>query len=492
MTQLNETNSHLVANLLVFDTEDNSRSVQMKDGTSMIIGNDSTCGLKLDGPDVASKHCVLRLESGVLGVCDWYSDTGTFINEMRIENESTLGSGDELRIGGFRIKAVFGHETSAPKPAPTPEPGDESQPQEESSDGPPQDHSEPHHSESPLMTSLTDSSTACDCSETIDQLQNRLKQADGEIRQLRDELQYQISLAESGESSDAYQLQDAHNDEVELLRVEVAHLQTELADRDRELSELLDGADFGNAPAEVVDSSETEKLVDRLDQLLDELQAADQRVLSLEELLRCSEEASQAEREERLQLESWVEEIESRVVEREHEWTSRQEHLQENIAEVTRQRDAAQQRLAQSMHHGDDTSNDAQQHLEQLQRDNNQLNEQLAQARQSLAEQQNNPSPSSGGDDTASSDELRQQMRQNELELAKERAEIARHRSELVKMREEIERKASNIDNQDENPDVRIRALRDHLREIHEEEKEEKRQRSLSARISRLWQRLDG
>ena len=55
---------------------------------------------------------------------------------------------------------------------------------------------------------------------------------------------------------------------------------------------------------------ETERLVVRLEELLEELKLSDERTKTLEDLLRLCEEANLAEKEERLQVEKWLSEVE--------------------------------------------------------------------------------------------------------------------------------------------------------------------------------------
>lgn len=70
---------------------------------------------------------------------------------------------------------------------------------------------------------------------------------------------------------------------------------------------------------------------------------------------------------------------------------------------------------------------------------------------------------------------------------------MARNKAELVRLREELEAAQQAIDNAGaENPDVKVRAFRQHLRDIHEQEQNARHQgRGLASRISQLWNRLD-
>ena len=84
--------------------------------------------------------------------------------------------------------------------------------------------------------------------------------------------------------------------------------------------------------------------------------------------------------------------------------------------------------------------------------------------------------------------ELEQKLLQQQVESSRERAEMSRQRAELEQLKSELEEKLRTV-KKTGNGDARLQAMRQHLREIHEAEKvqmEEKRQRSLGGRISRL------
>ncbi len=81
------------------------------------------------------------------------------------------------------------------------------------------------------------------------------------------------------------------------------------------------------------------------------------------------------------------------------------------------------------------------------------------------------------------------QPREEQMQLAEERAEIARLRQELEVERQRRQNPAAIDSN------LKLQALRQHLNEIHkheQKEREEREERKLSSRIARLWHRLDG
>ena len=86
--------------------------------------------------------------------------------------------------------------------------------------------------------------------------------------------------------------------------------------------------------------------------------------------------------------------------------------------------------------------------------------------------------------------EAKNSLRAEQLKLAEERASVSRLRAEIAA--EQAERRprpqgaAGDIDD-------RVREFRQHLREIHEEEKQQTHEpRSLTSRIAQLWNRVEG
>ena len=89
--------------------------------------------------------------------------------------------------------------------------------------------------------------------------------------------------------------------------------------------------------------------------------------------------------------------------------------------------------------------------------------------------------------------ELKQKIMQLEMDASRERAAVARERAELAKLQSEMEQKCrtSNLDSDSE---IRLKAMREHLRELHSEEeveREQRRQQSLGGRIASLFSRIE-
>jgi chromosome segregation ATPase len=281
-----------------------------------------------------------------------------------------------------------------------------------------------------------------------------------------------------------------HQDTVDILRSEVALLEQELAERDARVAELSAQV-AGTVPRgdeSTEQAPDTLALVSRLEQLLDELDRKDQREASLQETLRAAEEASRAEQEERQQIEAWLGEIEERVGQRETEWQAANDELRQRLDVVATERDRAERALtagSAGKQHGalpPEVLTGLRQQVAELQQKLYDKEKDEASLRERLAKAE------AGASAAATKAPLDKTLREERLQLAHERAELARQRAELEHDRRGLNRGPSEVDQ-------RVQALRDHLREIHERqlvEQKERQQHSLSGRIARLWKRLEG
>jgi chromosome segregation ATPase len=284
------------------------------------------------------------------------------------------------------------------------------------------------------------------------------------------------------------------NEEIDLLRSEIELLQSELSQRDAELlnvrEQMLSTCDVD----EPADDEEVVRLVNRLEELLDELKSSDDRVLTLEEFLRASDEANQAEQEERRQLESWVAEIEQRVSAREAESAAEISRLQGRNKETQnqlRRAEAQIRKMAQPSSNDSSAQSFSNEAIQGLRQQNEEMSRQL----QALNEENEALRKEISDNQSAGSSEevrsLEQKLAQLELDASRERADLARQRAEIERAKDEIQQKL--VSGTVSDSDCRFAAMRQHLRELHEAdelEREEKRQRSLSGRIARLLGRV--
>jgi hypothetical protein len=274
-----------------------------------------------------------------------------------------------------------------------------------------------------------------------------------------------------------------------------------LAERDARINELT-AHSGGQTGFSGEPHPDTDALVSRLEQLLDELERKDEREASLQEMLRLAEEANRAEREEREQIESWLNEIEQRIAERETEWHAARDELGQRIETLTYERDQAASTAAHGSHspsHNDNYHyNYSSSSSSSTSNSNNTPHEYQLNWRQPLAtsaehshEARESAAASETTDGITTAAELRAsaeaELREERLRIAQERAILARQRADLEHEKRGVERGPSDLDQ-------RVQALREHLREVHQRQaaKEKEESKTLAGRLARLWKRLDG
>lgn len=289
------------------------------------------------------------------------------------------------------------------------------------------------------------------------------------------------------------------DEEVAMLRLEVEQLRYELVERDSIINALRDAE--ANESTEVIDDGQTLKLVNRLEELLAELKFSDERVRNLEELLRLSEEATHAEKEERDQLESWVGELEERVDSRGTEYQAEIERLEKRLVQTQEHSSAVEKQFKKLLQTRDgnvgaEFSSKSKELIEECRQQITDLRGQLATATaendQLKSDLEKFAGVDEGVDFHAQVKELQDKLIAQQVESSRERAEMARRHAEMERIRDELEERLSNAKTIGKS-DSRIKAMREHLREIHAQEqieKEEVRQSSLSGRIANLLSKL--
>jgi chromosome segregation ATPase len=466
---------------------------------SLIIGSSQSCSVRLDSSDIASMHCLIKLENGRLSVQDWYTSLGTYLNGERIQQQCGFDPGDEIRIGEFVLTAEFfdsgasldagatsrGKAPSAPHSQPSTSssqlfPDDElssvadwaresgldeanaafreeTQPDEE--DGPPRAAS----------------------SSELKQLKLRITELELENDELR--LQAEAFQESAGEAVDPFDLEM-----VDLLKSEVQQLQHEVAQRDARIAELADV----DRPAAEEDHSESDAMVERLDQLLNELQLSDERAKTLEDLLRAADEATRAETDERRQLAEWVGDIEAKIGEREAEWQAGQDALQKRIDDLHGDRERFNDRLKE-LGSKEGTSASAKL-IEELREEVESLRNKLEETENARVALRKKIDDVEFQNTIEARDKfIEQKIREERLDMANEHAQIARERAEVARLKAQYEVKtSSSTDGATDDATCRVQAFREHLKEIHKEESQEKESKKLTSRLARLWKRLEG
>lgn len=95
------------------------------------IGRDDSCEIRLTGTEISRRHCLVKIGSGQITAQDLGSRNGTYVNDVKIYEETVLNHGDLLRVGTMVFKVESApHKVEAPvnkpkaesKPADAPKP----------------------------------------------------------------------------------------------------------------------------------------------------------------------------------------------------------------------------------------------------------------------------------------------------------------------------------------------------------------------------------
>jgi TonB family protein len=88
---------------------DGSTTESTSDLESVILGSGSGATVKISDPKVSNLHAMLKVEkTGTVSVMDLGSEHGTTFKDQRIKDSVTLSPGDELNIGGSKVKVLWG------------------------------------------------------------------------------------------------------------------------------------------------------------------------------------------------------------------------------------------------------------------------------------------------------------------------------------------------------------------------------------------------
>lgn len=495
------------------------QTAELKPGMNLFVGSSRNCGLQLEDPDVSALQCLIMLEEETVWIQDWASKTGTLVNGEAIETRTAVRAADSISVGRFQLRvgpASSGSKPSAREEATTDQVGESAAPatqprppvgsdpvSDSASPLPPEPigtGDDPSASASPDSVPLpspeyqprvtADPSRVATTPAPPDQSETKPSRSDTQspppVASSRND--DTLGGAERGLEDRLFDAESFDEETVTLLRAEIEDLQAALAQRDEQIESLAAESDSAQlATGDPLDDGQTDALLARLQDLLNEAECHDERVACLEDLLQAAEEANQAEQEERAQLEAWVGDIERRIGEREAEWNAEMEALRQQVQQAFDERDRVQHQLKHVATEGSAPAA-YEETLERLQQQNKSLQDELEAARK---------------ENVNLTQRIERSENQQEEVLREERATIAQERAEVSRLRFELQRKMTEAESlpqpKDHHPDRefsdRLRTLREHLREIHEEEKHEReRQRNdsaLSSRIGRLWKRLE-
>jgi pSer/pThr/pTyr-binding forkhead associated (FHA) protein len=94
------------ASLILVTADKPPREVPLKKST-LIVGRQDTCHIRIPSDSVSRQHCELRVEDDAVTVRDLGSSNGTFVNKRRV-NQTELAAGDVLSIGSFTFVVKIG------------------------------------------------------------------------------------------------------------------------------------------------------------------------------------------------------------------------------------------------------------------------------------------------------------------------------------------------------------------------------------------------
>ncbi|MEM1068172.1 MAG: FHA domain-containing protein [Planctomycetota bacterium] len=478
---------HLIAQ----DPAGATRSYELSGDQGVFVGSSANCGLQLPGDGIGDIHCRIGFEDGKLQVQDWMSATGTRVNGQVIESSAPISPGDVVEIGQQKIK--IGNQASGPAINSEPaidcveEQSDQSSERQSFADDRVDDQefdgrafdldarAELNATGDNAIEALQEVASDSSSDAIVSPEPIGIDEFDGGSADLG--LLVPESMDFDADFSEWEEEETFDRETVELLRAEIEDLQAQLAQRDSD--QLQSDSISFDSTENTVDSSAVDQ---RMQELIDEANRSDERAALLEEMLHAAEDSSRNEIEERSQLEGWVSDIESRLSQREEEHEAEVEALRQRLETAQQEQEQLQRRLGQAAH-GGNAPRQYEETLEKLQQANRQLQEQLAESRKQLHALEKQLEEAEGTQEGA--------LREERASIAKEQARLSRMRFELSRKVAEVENLPKEVKEEEQEMSHKIRALRQHLREIHEEEKKEEAEASLTSRLAKLWKRVE-
>ena len=86
------------ANLVLLKKSGTHKAFALSDGMT-IIGRRDDCHLRIPLPTVSRRHCVINLNKDSVELRDLGSRSGTFVNDERVDGQTTVKAGDYIRVG---------------------------------------------------------------------------------------------------------------------------------------------------------------------------------------------------------------------------------------------------------------------------------------------------------------------------------------------------------------------------------------------------------
>lgn len=452
MTYTYDISSEPMAYLDLHGPQDECRHLTVESGTSLSIGSHESCDLQLVGSDISAMHCVLKFLNGILWIQDWNTRTGTLVDGNKVVGETELSHGTTVQLGAYQFTIGL-----TPPDAP------------------------PHSTVEPLTTPLLPPSLLSPIVRNDEPDHNPSIDSSIAVESIADEpIGYAAQAAPW----------DALSDETLPLLQEEIHslqhqLQAQIAETDRLRGQRADAQPDSQTAATPVNASFKPE---RALELMEELERSDERIATLEELLLITEEANLAEQEERRQIEAWIDEVEVRFGQREAEVTAENEVLKRKLNETLAERNQLELRL-QNAASPERSREMLHETLDQLRTQNSALIAQLEQRQQHETDLERNIERlKEQTDPDALQRRLDEAVREERLQMAQERAELARQRVAMVR---ELEHAPQAHRHTATDSETKFQALRQHLKDIHVQELQEKKERSIGSRLAKLWKNLE-
>jgi hypothetical protein len=348
---------------------------------SVLIGKSVNCGVRLNGHDI---HCSLGFAEGKIWVQDWMSTTGTKVNGDPISARTFFGQGCVVELGSYKIQLAKSDKSLI---APQAQVQEETQPSTlpAITDCPDQPHSQ----------GIEPKVCAASQPQVV------------EPELVVDTSEFELSFL--GHEDDVYD-----RETVELLLAEIEDLRSALAVSDAQRSHEP------RTTQASADLDESDQVLQRIHELSEEANRAEERVLILEEMLHAAEDANRSEVEERSHLEAWVGDIEKRLGQRESEHAAELETLRERLQQADKHNQRLQQQLRQASSSDAGQSQPDTDMLENLQQENRSLQEALAEVTKDLRLLKH---------------KFDNQAEHSDVALCEERAKIAREQAEVSRMK---------------------------------------------------------
>ncbi len=463
---------------------------------SVLVGKSSNCGVQLRGHDISDIHCSIGFEEGQLWIQDWMTASGTKVNNAPVTSQTFFGQGCVVEIGSYKIqissaqKATLTtnsgndakHFTAAPHV-------DEENSIEQSSCKPiqksaqstvpvakrnalpqnalPQNalpNSEMHHSETPL-DDLPASELMAPTDET-EHAHSTFKDT-GVVPRMQPGSGIDL-LAQEEETYD--------RETVELLLAEIDDLRTALSQADAQHVSVADSL------PEDSDDADSDRVLARIQELSEEANRAEERVLLLEEMLHAAEDTNRSEVEERTHLEAWMGDIEKRVGQREAEHAAEIAALRQRLDSADKANAKLQRQVQHTGAEGECTDPHDGDVLEQLQRENGELQNTLAEVTKDLRQLKQKFENQSEESDTA--------LREERAKIAREHADMSRLKYEYAQKIKELEELPASTAHADPSRQSLLEH-RQHLRELNKGQKKRPASPSLSSRLKSIWNMID-